>query len=284
MSITSLYLDAFVACARQRNFTRAATLLNITQSALSQRIASLESELGTALLIRDRTGVRPTPAGETLLRYGIAREALESETLRAIKPAKRGAELGGTIRIAAFSSVLRSVILPSLEKLVADHARIKLQVMSRELSEIPALLRSGAVDYVIVTDPIVLEGIASVPIGVERNVLIERRNYSGPDIFLDHDENDPTTIAWCKLARRSTRIERRFLDDVYGLIDGVRLGWGRAVVPEHLIVGDSEIQVTETKTVLQVPVHLQFFEQPYYTKLHDVLFNAITSGARRILG
>ena len=51
------------------SFSAAAESLSYTQSAVSQAIARLESEIGTTLLVRDRRGVRATPAGATLVAH-----------------------------------------------------------------------------------------------------------------------------------------------------------------------------------------------------------------------
>jgi DNA-binding transcriptional LysR family regulator len=64
------HLRAFIAVAEERNFTRAAERIRITQPALSRTIASLERTLGTALLLRDRRSVQVTPAGLRLLTHG----------------------------------------------------------------------------------------------------------------------------------------------------------------------------------------------------------------------
>jgi DNA-binding transcriptional LysR family regulator len=61
-------LAAFVAVAEEQSFTRAATKLGVSQSALSQTIRSLNARLGIRLLTRTTRRVAPTEAGERLLR------------------------------------------------------------------------------------------------------------------------------------------------------------------------------------------------------------------------
>jgi DNA-binding transcriptional LysR family regulator len=60
-------LVAFLAVARERNFTRAAAKLGVSQSALSHTIRDLEARLGVRLLTRTTRSVSPTQAGERLL-------------------------------------------------------------------------------------------------------------------------------------------------------------------------------------------------------------------------
>lgn len=61
------HLEAFVAAAKAHSFTRASKKLNLTQSAISQSIRSLERELGYELFFRNEKSVDLTPFGESLL-------------------------------------------------------------------------------------------------------------------------------------------------------------------------------------------------------------------------
>ena len=61
-------LSTFLAVARERNFTRAAAQLGMSQPAISQTIRELEARLGIRLLTRTTRSVAPTEAGERLLR------------------------------------------------------------------------------------------------------------------------------------------------------------------------------------------------------------------------
>jgi LysR family nitrogen assimilation transcriptional regulator len=65
--VNTKQLRYFTAVATEGTFTRASAKLRVAQPALSRQIALLESELGTALLIRHRRGVGLTDAGAALL-------------------------------------------------------------------------------------------------------------------------------------------------------------------------------------------------------------------------
>src|ERR1700730_5355146 len=62
-------LRSFVAVAENRWFTRAANVLNSTQSTVSAQIQRLEDEAGRPLFLRSTRSVQLTSAGETLLGY-----------------------------------------------------------------------------------------------------------------------------------------------------------------------------------------------------------------------
>jgi DNA-binding transcriptional LysR family regulator len=278
MTLSSLNLDAFLACAQTGNFTRAAEKLHITQSALSQRVQNLESELETSLFIRGRSGIRLTEQGDELLRYCQARTAIEAEVVDRIKGLAAD-ELTGVIRIGGFSSVMRSVILPSLAPLLVKYPRVKLELISRELRQLPELLKSGEIDFMVLDQNLNREDLETVHLGDELNVLVQKKNYKGEDIYLDHHENDEITFKYLRMrsTNRSSKIERRYLDDVYGLLDGVKLGLGRAVLPLHLVKEDPEISVIEKGRSLKVPVVLHYYRRPFYNKLHTAVVEALSN-------
>jgi DNA-binding transcriptional LysR family regulator len=267
--IDSHYLEAFLACAQLGHFTQAAKSLHITQSALSQRIAKLESDLSTALLIRDRTGVRLTPAGEDLLRYGLAQKSLEADVVQRITGGARSkSEPAGAIRIGGFSSVMRSAVLPAISPLLIEYQNIRLNFISKELDELPGLLARGEIDYMISYREFIQDDIEVRQIGTEYNYLVQKKGYSGPDIYLDHDQNDQSTVRYLQKTKVRQKTERRYLDDVYGLLDGVKLGLGRALIPVHLIRGQKDLEIVDRKNVLEFPLLLHFYRRPFYSRLH----------------
>jgi DNA-binding transcriptional LysR family regulator len=274
MSIPSNQLDAFLAVARERSFTGAAAKLNVTQSALSQRIINLESDLGTALFVRDRKSIRLTDAAGKLFQYCLAKETLESQVLSELFPKSKG--LSGVIRIGGFSSVMRSVILPALQPLLEKNPELQLVFLTRELRELPGLLRTGAVDFLVLNRAWGGEDMVRVELGRERNVLVRRKSGVDSDVFLDHDEQDQTTLQYLKMSRRkSTRLKRLYLDDVYGILDGVRMGLGKAVLPIHLIRQDKKLKVIEPGKVLDSLVILHHYHQPYYSTLHQEVLRTL---------
>ena len=284
MSLSSHQLDAFLEVARLGNFSKAAKSLHVTQSALSQRVLNLENDLGTTLVIREPKGLRLSEVGETLLRYCLSREKLEGEVLDRLK-AKDRSKLGGMIRIAGFSSVMRSVILPCLSPLIRNNPEVQIGVVVREMKELPGLLRSGEVDLVVLDSELKQAGIKSIEIGFEENVLVESKQKSERvTTILDHDSEDPTSAQFFKLQRASMKdLRRSFLDEIYGLVDGVILGWGRAVVPRHLVRGVEGVRIMASQKSLNVPVVLNYYEQAYYPQLFLEAVALIEKNARKML-
>ncbi|MXP64291.1 LysR family transcriptional regulator [Roseomonas sp. M0104] len=96
-------LEVFHAVATLRSFARAADTLRMTQSAVSQRIASLEAELGERLLERSSRGALLTPKGEILLHHAERLLKARAELIQAIaapQPESRLIRLGVAETIA----------------------------------------------------------------------------------------------------------------------------------------------------------------------------------------
>ena len=116
-------LQAFVAVARERSFTRAAKKLGISQSALSHTMRDLEVRLGVRLLSRTTRSVSPTEAGERLLdNIGPRFDEIEVEV--AAVSELRG-KPAGTVRITATEYAADAIMLPKLAKLLRAYLDIK---------------------------------------------------------------------------------------------------------------------------------------------------------------
>lgn len=280
-SLNSNYLDAFYTTCQVKNFTKAAKILHITQSALSQRVKNLEEQLETTLIIRDRAGLQLTEQGEELLRYCQTKFQMESQLIKNISGSTTETP-AGVIRIGGFSSVMRSVILPCLTPLLTENENLRIRMVSREIYELKSLLKSGEIDFAITYEEIGGESCESHKIGVEVNTLVQNKSYRGPKVYIDHDENDDITQKILKRKSFASN-ERQYLDDVYGLIDGVNAGLGLAVIPNHLIKGDNQIVPVKPLKKINIPVYLNYFKQPYYTSLHKLIIEALTKQSAKYL-
>ena len=118
---------AFLAVARERSFTRAATKLAVSQSALSHTISGLEARLGIRLLTRTTRSVSPTEAGERLfLSVGHRFEEIEAE-LQALSELRD--KPAGTIRITATDYAADTILWPKLAKFLPRYPDIKVEII-----------------------------------------------------------------------------------------------------------------------------------------------------------
>ena len=284
MSLSSLHLDAFFAAAQSLNFSQAAKDLHITQSALSQRVKALEEDLDLTLFVRLPRGVQLTEAGERLLRYCQARSSLERELLEHLTGGDQRV-VGGMLRIAGYSSIVRSVLLPALTPLLRDHPRIQPHLQSAEIRDLPEMLITGQVDFIVTDSEVHRNDFASVTLGIEEYVMCDSVKRPVEDmVFLDHDPSDPITNAF--FAQQGAPVpeyRRSFMDEVYAIIDGVAEGLGKAVISRHLIRRDPRVQVVEDYEPMRVPVFLHYHKQPFYTQLHKLATAALTANVPPLL-
>jgi len=285
MSLPSLNLDAFLAVAQTQGFSAGASLLNITQSALSQRIKNLEEHLGLTLFIRTPSGANLTEQGERLLRYCQTRDSLESELVHELNGIKTS-EISGTIRLASYSSVLRSVIMPALKPLLEKHPQVLCDFICADMNELRGLLQRNEVNFIVMDCKLDKSNLEAIKLGQEKYVLIEGRNKNSgrDDIFLDNDSADRATENFLKAqGKKSTKFRRSYFDDCYGIIDGVALGLGKAVMPEHLVADHSQIKISKDFKPYKVDVILHYYHQPFYSKLHQAVVETLSKASTAFL-
>ena len=119
-------LNAFIAIAEEHSFTRAASKLGVSQSALSHKIRRLETRLGVRLLSRTTRSVSPTDAGERLL-AGLrpAFEQIEDHLDVLGELRERPA---GTIRLTLPLHAATSIVWPAVAKLMRDYPDISVEL------------------------------------------------------------------------------------------------------------------------------------------------------------
>ncbi|MGH2974966.1 MAG: LysR family transcriptional regulator [Solirubrobacterales bacterium] len=129
------------------SFSAAADALSYSQSAVSQAIATLEGEVGTELIERDRGGVRPSAAGAALVTHaeGILgrMEAAENE-LAAIASGH-----AGRLRVASFPSAGATLVPLAIAAFRASHPGVEVTLAEGEPEEIAPRLRAGEFDLAL---------------------------------------------------------------------------------------------------------------------------------------
>lgn len=141
-------LRSFVAVAEAGGVTRAANLLNLTQSAVSMQMKRLEEALGVGLL--DRTGrrVAPTAAGEQLLAYGRRMMALNDEAVARLT----GSAHEGTLRLGVPHDIVYPHIPQVLKWLAAEFPRLRVELDSSYTTRLRTLFARGECDVILTTE------------------------------------------------------------------------------------------------------------------------------------
>lgn len=155
-------LDAFETVLQEGSFERAARRLNLTQSAVSQRVKLLEAELGQVLLVRSKP-VQPTPAGRRLLPYLAQLRLVEAEAQRALAPGRRGGPQ--RLAVGVNADTLATWFLPAVAQVVQDEALV-LDCVVDDQDHTHDLLSNGEVLGCVSTRADPIRGCAAERLGV----------------------------------------------------------------------------------------------------------------------
>jgi DNA-binding transcriptional LysR family regulator len=120
-------LNAFVAVARHRSFSKAASEIGLSLPTISQTIRSLEDKLGIRLLNRTTRSVSPTEAGEQLLLQLRPALASVDEALQALD-SFRG-KPRGMLRLNVGRMAAMKLIAPLLARFMSDYPEIQVEVV-----------------------------------------------------------------------------------------------------------------------------------------------------------
>ena len=142
----------FYEAALYLSFSKASEKLFISQSAVSQSIKQLESNLGTTLFHRNAKGVSLTPEGEALFEY--VKDALDSINVAEKKLNDMKNLEDGTLIIGAGDTISSNFLLPYLEQFHSLYPHIHLQVFNKTSLEMVELVKSAKVDLAFINLPI----------------------------------------------------------------------------------------------------------------------------------
>ncbi|USE77895.1 LysR family transcriptional regulator [Cupriavidus gilardii] len=181
-------LDVLLA---ERNVTRAAERLNLSQPSVSVQLAKLRDTLGDPLLLPGPRGMRPTARAEALREP--LREALEA-LQRAVSPQDRfdPARATNTWRVAAFDYAESTVVLPVLHGLRTMAPGTRLAVMQAVPSLLARQAEQGEIDLAFHTTEGAPPGLHRRPLFTERYVLAGRAGHPGL-------RRKPTPAQFCRL-------------------------------------------------------------------------------------
>ncbi|MGP3962674.1 LysR family transcriptional regulator [Nonomuraea sp. 3N208] len=265
MDIDPRRLRVLHEVARRGGVMRAAEALHLTPSAVSQQLAQLEREVGLALIDRSQRSVSLTPAGRVLAGYA---ERVEEELLEARRELTRFTErLAGPVRIAAFPTVIKHVLVPAMRELAVRHPKITPSI--HEIYGQPALqeLRMGVVDVLITEQDMGAPALSQPSLSTRLLYVDEYRIVLPPDwpepprAFADLTEvpwvagepNQATGQALERLAGLHGFEPRRVhvITEFGPTLSLVAAGHGVAIVPALALldVPEGEVRVSELRDV-----------------------------------
>jgi LysR family transcriptional regulator, nitrogen assimilation regulatory protein len=168
-------LEAFIKVVDLGSVTRAAKLLSVAQPALSQQIASLESDFKRKLLVRSARGVKPTEAGQILYRYARSIQRQIEEARRSILDNKPELTGNVTIGLAPLSSAAL-LATPLLTRVRERFPGIVLHIFDSFGVTLSELMLKGSMDIAILYGDRPVTGLDYKPLLQEHFHLVAPRS------------------------------------------------------------------------------------------------------------
>jgi len=226
---------------------RAGVLLRISQSAVSKRIASLETETGKKLIEKKGRRVALTPDAEHLInKIGPMLADIRFELKVTAPP------IGGEIQLGVSESILSSWGAKILQKVERSIAPTSLALHAHRGPLLTQLVTSGTyLAAIIAGEPGNEKGsLTCIEIGTEPMVLIEGENSPIQLISIE-----PQAATWQAIKRRAVKcglVPDRYVESYFSAASLAVAGFGRALVPAgvaNAIKLPRHIKITEIKNL-----------------------------------
>ena len=293
-------LECLAAIVGEGGFERAAQRLNVTQSAVSQRLRALEAQVGSVLIVRSRP-LKPTSAGQLLLKHTKQLRLLRADLERDLQDLAPSAPGGGRederISIAINADSIATWALDALQALVRQ--RLPLEIIADDQDFTQEWLRSGQVLGCVTTLKNALRGCKVVPLGAMPYVAVAApdlaRRYL-PQGLTAHNFRDVAFVAFNRkddlqaefVARtfglKRVALQQLFVPSSEGQVRAVVAGWGASVVPEALarpLLDDGRL--VDLAAGHTLPVQLYWHCWNLESDVLDAMTDALTSAAARAL-
>jgi len=292
-------LAAVAAVVQEGSFERAARILNVTPSAISQRVKLLEERLGSVLIVRGQP-CRATEAGLLLCRHAEQVGMLEHDLRKALPKLSQNGEATGphvTFRIAVNADSLGSWFIEAMAAFTSSE-RALLDIAVDDQQHTIEWLRSGEVLAAVTSNSRPVQGCDSVLLGRLRYVAVASPAYitryfsdgvnatslaSAP--CLTFNRKDLLQAQWVRrVCRRAVDTPKHWLPSTQGFTDASVAGIGWGMNPLQMVQNQLRdgtlVELVPGRTIV-VPLYWQ------HTRLQvpmlDRLTKAVVATARKAL-
>jgi LysR family transcriptional regulator (chromosome initiation inhibitor) len=243
-------LECLAAIVEEGGFERAAQRLNVTQSAVSQRLRALEAQVGSVLIVRSRP-LRPTSAGQLLLKHTKQLRLLRADLERDLQELAPSAPGSGRederISIAINADSIATWALDAVHDLVRQ--RLPLEIIADDQDFTQEWLRSGQVLGCVTTLKQAMRGCRMVPLGAMHYVAVASSSFAQKHLpngltahnfrevpFLSFNRKDDMAAEFVArtFGLKRVALNHLFVPSTEGQLHAVKAGWAVGVLPELL--------------------------------------------------
>jgi DNA-binding transcriptional LysR family regulator len=258
-------LKLFCDVIRLKGFSQAAAENSITQSAVSQRIKSLEKQFGVSLIDGRASDLHPTKAGEALFKG--AKRILSDYQEMEERLQEISGKASGTVHVEAIYSVGLYELDPFFKKFLKDHIDIEVQIEYAKASKIYQDILAGTIDLGIVAYPPRKPELGTIPLAEDELVLICRPERSlgregrfslrhlESQPFLTFHQGHPTRKAIDNIFTKhgvSVEIKAKF-DNIELIKRAVEIGLGYSLVPSTTVKSEIKAGLLKALSPMEGP-------------------------------
>lgn len=289
-------LAALAAVVREGSFDRAARALNVTPSAISQRIRLLEERVGCALVVREQP-CRATEMGRRLCQHVDRVRLLEQELQEALPTLAPEGLVRVALPIAVNADSLATWFAPALAAFAAE-APVLMEVAVDDQDHTSEWLRSGKVLAAVTATARPTVGCNSRSLGAMRYLAAAspsfKERHFGDGVgagslarapSLVFNTKDELQTRWVhRLCHRHIELPRHTLPSPQAFVTATVAGMGWGLHPQALIaphLEDGSLIELVPDTPLDVPLHWQYARSA--SSLLDGLTRQILAAAHSAL-
>ena len=242
--LQSKHSEAFLAVAETGSFEQAALRLNITASAVTLRLQTLEKKLGHVLIVRERP-CRPTLAGQSLLHYLQHSKLLEHNFLQNLTGQTANAFY--QVNIATNADSLATGLLPLIKDLLIEE-KIVIHFQVDDQSQTHHLLEAGLVNACVTTESEAMKGCVAEYLGemhyrfVATPDFIQRwfgqgvtRNAlrAAPALIFNEKDDLHTQSIQKNFGLNPSQYPHHFIPSSTAFFDAITMGLGYGWLPDY---------------------------------------------------
>ena len=293
-------LEAFYWVVTLNSFNKAATKLQTTQPAVSQKITSLENDLGFKVLDRSFRQLKPTHKGMTLFKYAEKFMRLETDLVAELT---ENQHLTGTIRLGVSETIVYTWLVEYIEKVQKEFPKVSVEIVVDLTPNLQEGVRTGDLDMAFLLGPtLAFECVEQALCDFELSFLAAPSFKGGVGHMLFKALMSHTILTYPKITypykELKAKMKEQALDEPlsitsYSLATLLRLaeqGLGIAVVPTLTAlkeITDGRLEILNTpiqlKTFHFTSIYMQGNDAALKEKLTDVAVTVSESAMKRLL-
>lgn len=240
-------LKVFCDLAETESFTRAAEINDVTQSAVSQQISSLEKQFNSLLIERSKKKFRLTREGQVL--YDYSKQIIQNydalhNRLQEIKDI-----ISGTVRVATIYSIGLHDLPPYLKKFLRSFPTVNVHIEYRRANQVYDDVLGNVVDLGLVAYPVKDPKLELVPLRKDALVMICHPNHPlaknktiklaqlNGQKFIGFEPDIPTRKAIDKILKENNVVVQTVMefDNIETVKRAVEIEAGVSIVPQGTI-------------------------------------------------